>query len=130
MGQPEPPRVSYTQELRQNINQLHDSVIQVLAGMELMRTSQTKFEMAQQRLESSQQQLSIQVAGLPSRQEISDEFERHVSAGTYQADIQALKDRIVKLEESPQHTLSRVAVAVSIISVALNIAMTLLLHFL
>lgn len=115
-SQPHQPRqrVNYSQELRDNIGQL-------LAGLDEMKASQAKMEANQARLDAGQNTLCVQVATLPSRQEIAAEFDKRVSSVAYQSDRKALEDRIEKLEQSAQHTWAKAAVIVSTISVIVTV---------
>jgi hypothetical protein len=85
---PPRPRANYSQELRDSINEL-------LAKLN---------------------DLAVQVATLPSRQEIAVEFDKRVSSVAYQSDRKALEDRIAKLEQSGQQNWAKAAVIVSIMS--------------
>ncbi len=106
-------RVEYTQELRENIGQ-------VMAGLADIKVTQAQLAAQQSRLEMSQNALAIQVATLPSRQEIATEFDKRVSSVAYQSDRKALEDRIERLEEAQSQTsqngLAKVAIIVSTIS--------------
>src|SRR5258708_23330138 len=103
-------RVEYTQELRENIGQ-------VMAGLADIKVTQAQLAAQQSRLEMSQNALAIQVATLPSRQEIATEFDKRLSSSAYPSDRKPLEDRIERLEQAPQNLWPKVAVFVSILSV-------------
>lgn len=124
-NQPPRPRVNYTQELRENIGQVLTSLADTKMSQAKLEVNQqrleAKLEANQQRLEASSQALSVQVATLPSRQEIAAEFDKRVSSVAYQSDRKALEDRIEKLEQAPRDLWSKAAVVVSMVSVLVAI---------
>ena len=112
MSPPQQPRqrVNYSQELR-------DSISQLLSGLGEMKVGQAKLEANQARLDAGQNALTVQVATLPSRQEIAAEFDKRVSSGAYLSDRKAMEDRLERLEQSSKDNWAKAAVIVSIISV-------------
>lgn len=109
------PRVNYSQELRDNINQM-------LATLTDMKASQIKLETNQQRLEAAQMATSISMAkieaSMPTRSELASQY---VSITAFQGLASTVGDIKKKQDEQPQNWWGKLAVIIAGISAAVAV---------